>query len=359
MMSPASEEEFPASHISASSPPELGTAPQQAFSELGVSMRSPFVVSADPEGKVTERDDVCPPNCWTRTCLLEKPRLNKAKPVSYTPSTASEQQKRRSSSIYHPLKPWQTRIIHLEPGIIGQPLVAELLTADLIYFVGIVLKVTEDNILYDALSYSWSYGEFTHSLLLNGLDYSITEAVASALECLRYRETQRYLWVDALCINQLDLEKSTQVRVMLAIYKKASRVVVWIGEQLNLGFDACDFLQQAPSDVKHCKECMPGLHKMYIDIQKVLERPWFRRTWVRQEVFAARKLDVQCGNSTITWERLMDANKRLNQIRLQLQAGGISVDSPGPGIPAPGHSAGNILHQQPRYGRSEARERHR
>lgn len=40
------------------------------------------------------------------------------------------------------------------------------------------------------------------------------------------------LWVDALCINQKDLEeRSAQVRQMADIYGKAWRVVVWLGRQ--------------------------------------------------------------------------------------------------------------------------------
>ena len=39
-----------------------------------------------------------------------------------------------------------------------------------------------------------------------------------------------YLWVDALCINQDDIpERSHSVRIMSAIYRRAERVLVWLG----------------------------------------------------------------------------------------------------------------------------------
>jgi len=40
------------------------------------------------------------------------------------------------------------------------------------------------------------------------------------------------LWVDALCINQHDLqEKSDQVRMMGEIYRRSWNVMVWVGPE--------------------------------------------------------------------------------------------------------------------------------
>jgi hypothetical protein len=42
---------------------------------------------------------------------------------------------------------------------------------------------------------------------------------------------ERTLWVDALCINQVDLdEKRHQIALMPGIYTKASTVIMWLGE---------------------------------------------------------------------------------------------------------------------------------
>jgi hypothetical protein len=56
--------------------------------------------------------------------------------------------------------------------------------------------------------------------------------MANALRHLRETYIVCFLWVDALCINQYNLEeKAEQVRVMLSTFQKASRVVVWLGER--------------------------------------------------------------------------------------------------------------------------------
>jgi hypothetical protein len=60
----------------------------------------------------------------------------------------------------------------------------------------------------------------------------IRKNLEAALRHLRLTQEARYLWVDAICINQDDMdERSRQVSIMSEIYSKASQVVVWLGER--------------------------------------------------------------------------------------------------------------------------------
>lgn len=46
------------------------------------------------------------------------------------------------------------------------------------------------------------------------------------------QDVPKYLWIDAICINQSDVsERSAQVLFMNFIYRYASKVLVWVGEQ--------------------------------------------------------------------------------------------------------------------------------
>lgn len=46
-----------------------------------------------------------------------------------------------------------------------------------------------------------------------------------------------FFWIDALCINQADLEeRSAQVQIMPQIYTKASCVIVWLGDDSQMIF---------------------------------------------------------------------------------------------------------------------------
>ncbi|KAK3364200.1 heterokaryon incompatibility, partial [Lasiosphaeria hispida] len=52
----------------------------------------------------------------------------------------------------------------------------------------------------------------------------------TALLALRHRDKPRYLWVDAICINQSDIaEKNVHMPQMHLVYQRAARVVVWLG----------------------------------------------------------------------------------------------------------------------------------
>src|SRR5947207_8786362 len=120
--------------------------------------------------------------------------------------------------MYKPLRSWQTRLLRLHPGVFGDPLRCDLLTVDLIYFEGVVLRgSTDDQILtYKALSYTWGEPHFPKSIACNGEDFHVTENLFSALQRIRFADKPRHLWVDAVCINQSDnIEKSMQVQNML------------------------------------------------------------------------------------------------------------------------------------------------
>jgi len=58
-----------------------------------------------------------------------------------------------------------------------------------------------------------------------------------------FLRTPRLLWVDAICINQLNFEeRSIQLLVMRQIYKSARRPVVWLGAEKNGSKKAVNFI---------------------------------------------------------------------------------------------------------------------
>lgn len=90
---------------------------------------------------------------------------------------------------------------------------------------------------YTALSYTWGVQSFARALHVNGIKYPITENLFAYLQRSR-QLSQRAgnneplpIWVDAISINQYNAEeKAFHVQNMLAIYKKAAIVKVWLGE---------------------------------------------------------------------------------------------------------------------------------
>uniref|UniRef100_L2FGN4 Heterokaryon incompatibility domain-containing protein n=1 Tax=Colletotrichum fructicola (strain Nara gc5) TaxID=1213859 RepID=L2FGN4_COLFN len=83
--------------------------------------------------------------------------------------------------------------------------------------------------VYEALSYAWGDPEVVRPILLDGEQMDVTINLESALRHLRFAESTRILWVDALSINQKAIvEKTHQVGMMDEIYKQCSRVIIWL-----------------------------------------------------------------------------------------------------------------------------------
>ena len=83
---------------------------------------------------------------------------------------------------------------------------------------------------YEALSYVWGDPKVTAPIILNGCEFSATTNLVAALRRLRLEDRSRTLWVDALCINQMDTDERThQVGLMEQIYSKAKNALLWLG----------------------------------------------------------------------------------------------------------------------------------
>jgi hypothetical protein len=104
---------------------------------------------------------------------------------------------------------------------------------------------------YEAISYTWGDNVKTNRISFGGVDFAITSNLAAALRVLRRKESDRSLWVDAICINQDDIpERSQEVLRMLSIYQHASKVVVWLGEASEDSSSAIIYLRNLAATQK-------------------------------------------------------------------------------------------------------------
>jgi hypothetical protein len=144
---------------------------------------------------------------------------------------------------YSPLQPRQTRILRLHPREThagdqdnNSQLGGDLLNANSHALDGVTVEGDSNIISNTALSHSWGRPELLDVLLCNGLTRPISRSNAAALKALRHPTQLMHLWIDAVCINQEDVqEKSRQVAEMLLIYKKAQSVTAWLGEADDAG----------------------------------------------------------------------------------------------------------------------------
>jgi hypothetical protein len=67
--------------------------------------------------------------------------------------------------------------------------------------------------------------------MCNGCKILVTENLFDALDQLSQMPDVDFLWIDALCINQEDLdERASQVLIMGEIYASSVETIVWLGE---------------------------------------------------------------------------------------------------------------------------------
>ncbi|QDS68084.1 hypothetical protein FKW77_010001 [Venturia effusa] len=167
------------------------------------------------------------------------------------------------------------------------------------------------HIKYEALSWCWGVSQEEDYIRIRGKRGKAHAKKAKpdlvkALLALRHEKWDRYLWIDAVCINQKDMdEKNQQVEMMAEIYGKAKRVCVWLGQpdpssQIAIRFIRDEVLKLQDFDDLCDKESNSPKWKALLDL---MQRPWFSRRWVVQEISLARKALLYCGLDRISWNK--------------------------------------------------------
>ncbi|KAH8686137.1 heterokaryon incompatibility, partial [Tricladium varicosporioides] len=124
-------------------------------------------------------------------------------------------------------------------------------------------------------------------LKINQRVINIRENLYSAMKYLRREGSEIILWVDALCINQGDtLERTQQVKQMGTVYKKARKVLAWLGNPADSSGEVMRYRAsrgERELDLENSTE-----FSKYFD--SFCSREYWTRVWVIQEVVLAKEL---------------------------------------------------------------------
>ncbi|KAK0719137.1 heterokaryon incompatibility protein-domain-containing protein, partial [Lasiosphaeris hirsuta] len=106
------------------------------------------------------------------------------------------------------------------------------------------------------------------------------------------------LLVDAICINQSDLdERSQQVSIMRNIFQAAKEVIVWIGPESDQSDGPVDMVQS--ESFSSIGDIQPLDASELNAIFAITNRSFWTRVWVIQEIHLARAFMVGCGTKSI------------------------------------------------------------
>ncbi|KAK3649823.1 hypothetical protein LTR56_006722 [Elasticomyces elasticus] len=160
---------------------------------------------------------------------------------------------------------------------------------------------------YAALSYSWGAGDQSSVTLSisEQIDYvfkmrrqvcgsmTITQDLHNALRRLNHHLAgNEWLWIDAICVDQANTrEKSDQVSRMRNIYRGATRVYVWLGEEA-----AADAAAEVDDGLN-----LPISKVDLLSLVTLEEKAWWSRLWVMQEIALAKDVVVCLGSRKSSW----------------------------------------------------------
>lgn len=210
------------------------------------------------------------------------------------------------------------RTLCIEPGVDDDKLSCYLVTTDL----------SSQAVDYEAISYAWGDTYQRSQISCNGRSLSITSNLKDALLSFRYADTHRYVWADAVCINQSDVrERNHQVRLMRKIFMSASKVLVWLGKDITgdaiTAFSVLTGVVRGPRTRTENEwsahfysngissnlipnlpdsEAPPPESPHWTAVVKLFSAQWFWRLWCIQEVALAKFTTLKWGAAEMSWD---------------------------------------------------------
>ncbi len=163
----------------------------------------------------------------------------------------------------------------------------------------LLLHSSPDDIQYNALSYEWGEPrDDDPTIIVDGHETRIRRNLFECLKHVRFEDEDRYIWIDALSIDQSNTEERThQVEMMGEIYRKAESVIVWVGpERDDSGFVMEEFSR--PASLKKRSRSFEAAQ--FTAILAFCRRTYWRRIWVQQEMYLAKSYTIHCGTKCIS-----------------------------------------------------------
>ena len=188
------------------------------------------------------------------------------------------------------------RLLIVKPGKVEDLIESDLLQVNL-----------HDLPKYEALSYRWGDQTQTQTIKCHGCNMKITSSLHTTLVSLRHTDAPRVLWIDAVCIDQTNLEeKQQQVLLMDSIFLHSHRVLIWLGTESNEDRRAIVLVERlypilSEIEAQHMygtkrygsatrdSEMRSALSEGTSSAEdlrhlfRLLDRPWFHRIWTVTE----------------------------------------------------------------------------
>lgn len=189
------------------------------------------------------------------------------------------------------------------------------------------VSLGDPSLSYKAFSYTWGNPSTIPMplFLSNHTVLPVSTSIGAIVLFIISTRMLEYFWLDALSIDQMNVEeKGVQVRIMGDIYASATEVMVYLGWASNDSDMAmlfipvlCETFQRLedlgkPISTSINREPVnaPALmwpSEHWFALQNLLQRAWFQRAWIVQEVVMGAKVSLYCGYGAqpVEWSLLV------------------------------------------------------
>ncbi|KAH8811287.1 heterokaryon incompatibility protein-domain-containing protein [Xylogone sp. PMI_703] len=160
--------------------------------------------------------------------------------------------------------------------------------------------------LYTAISWMWGIPGDLIDFEVDGYTLIIQRNLRKVIEHLRDDYQTRRVWIDAICIDQKNIqERNHQVQMMGKIYRNANYVVACLNAA-------------RPRDSKHLKREAEDLHRILLErrystntslYRHFFGNQYFTRRWIIQEITQARAVIFCCEGHLLPMSILKDSIK--------------------------------------------------
>ena len=180
---------------------------------------------------------------------------------------------------------------------------------------------------HTCLSYMWGDESNNQTILLNGRSFSVRYTLWTFLQRARAYGYRADFWIDAVCIDQANLqERNHQVRQMARIYRQARYVIIWLGQidghllksvlkvskairvtgRVYEHFDHTDG-SLADSALFRSPTLHRGISTLIGDrwqpaMRQIMTSPYWQRVWITQEILLSRDAQIFLGSTTVMLE---------------------------------------------------------
>ncbi|RMZ92325.1 hypothetical protein DV736_g417, partial [Chaetothyriales sp. CBS 134916] len=174
-------------------------------------------------------------------------------------------------------------------------------------------SITQAN--YSTVSYAWGDPDDpTRRILVDGCAFNVRKNLYELLRHVRQFHAGKAIWIDAIAINQTDLdEKARQVQMMSKIYAGTSEVFVWLGPRVDHVGHAIRCMQDYEDMTDYSMAmCISRDEDFWRGFRAINSAVYWNRVWVIQEFVTPKVGRIIQGDRWVSFDCFQQTIRRFD-----------------------------------------------